>query len=188
MKFSKKEICTKSNLLSMLRLFLAIPIFFLIGQINLSLTIRIISLCLLLFASVTDILDGYLARRYNEITEFGKIIDPLADKVVIGITILQLFLIGEIPGYYLIIIIGRDLLILIGGVFVSEKIGQVLPSNKIGKITALSIGLFILAIVGNLKLSFSPVYYFLFYLSMFLVFISFIVYLIRGIKVIIRNN
>jgi|WetSurMetagenome_2_1015567.scaffolds.fasta_scaffold186230_2 cardiolipin synthase (CMP-forming) len=187
MKLSNKDICTKSNLLSIFRLLLAIPIFFLIGEINVSQTIRLLTLGLLIFAAVTDILDGYLARKYNEITEFGKIIDPLADKIVIGITILKLFLIGEIPSYYLLIIIGRDLLILVGGFIISEKIGKVLPSNIIGKITALTIGLFILAVVCGLKISLVPVYYFLLYSSLILVFISFMVYVVRAIKTTFRN-
>ena len=188
MKLNKKEIYTKSNLLSFLRLILAFPIFILIGLINVSQTIRFITFGLLILAAVTDILDGYLARKYNEITELGKIIDPLADKIVIGFTVLQLFLIGEIQAYYFLIIIGRDLLILIGGLLVSKKIGKVPPSNIIGKITAASIGLYILVVICNLKYSFRFVYDFLFYLSLILVFISFLVYMGRAIKEIIRKN
>ena len=47
--------------------------------------------------AITDMLDGYLARKFNEVTELGKIIDPLADKIAIGVIILKLYLIGIIP-------------------------------------------------------------------------------------------
>ena len=188
MRLTKQEIYTKSNLLSTFRLLLGIPLFFMVYQINNSQSLRYFTLCLMITAAITDILDGYLARKYNEITEFGKIIDPLADKVVIGIIGLQLFRIDEIPGYYLLIIIGRDLLILCGGIIISKKIGKVLPSNIIGKITVVTIALFVLVIVAGLKPLVPFLYDFLLYLSIILVFISFIAYIIRAMEVLRRNS
>lgn len=188
MRLNKKEIYTKSNLLSTFRLLLSIPLFFMVYQINNSQSMRYFTLCLMVITAITDILDGYLARKFNEITEIGKIIDPLADKVVIGIVVLQLFRIDEIPAYYLLIIIGRDLLILCGGIIVSKKIGKVLPSNIIGKITVISVALFVLIIVAGLKISVPLLYDFLLYLSLILVFISFIAYLIRAMEAIRRND
>ena len=82
--FSKKEIFTVSNLLSFVRLLIALPLWFLldeIGNSNASLTIIILAVV----AIITDYLDGYFARRRNEITELGKIIDPIADKVVVAV-------------------------------------------------------------------------------------------------------
>ena len=188
MRLTKQEIYTKSNLLSTFRLLLGIPLFFMVYQINNSQSLRYFTLCLMIIAAITDILDGYLARKYNEITEFGKIIDPLADKVVIGIIGLQLFRIDEIPGYYLLIIIGRDLLILCGGIIISKKIGKVLPSNIIGKITVVTIALFVLVIVAGLKPLVPFLYDFLLYLSIILVFISFIAYIIRAMEVLRQNS
>ena len=188
MRLTKQEIYTKSNLLSTFRLLLGIPLFFMVYQINNSQSLRYFTVCLMIIAAITDILDGYLARKYNEITEFGKIIDPLADKVVIGIIGLQLFRIDEIPGYYLLIIIGRDLLILCGGIIISKKIGKVLPSNIIGKITVVTIALFVLVIVAGLKPLVPFLYDFLLYLSIILVFISFIAYIIRAMEVLRRNS
>lgn len=188
MRFTKKGIYTKSNFLSTFRLLLGIPLFFMVYQINNSQSTRYFTLCLMIIAAITDILDGYLARKYNEITEVGKIIDPLADKVVIGIVVLQLFRISEIPAYYLLIIVVRDLLILCGGIIISKKIDKVLPSNIIGKITVVSIALYVLIIVAGLKISIPFLYDFLFYLSLILVFISFIAYLIRAMEVLRRNG
>jgi CDP-diacylglycerol--glycerol-3-phosphate 3-phosphatidyltransferase len=188
MKLNNKEIFTKSNLLSTFRLLLGLPIFFMVYQINNSQSIRYFTLGLMLIAAVTDILDGYLARKYNEITEFGKIIDPLADKVFVGIVVLQLFRLDEIPAYYLIIIIARDLLILTGGIFVSKKIGKVLPSNIIGKITVISIALFVLLTVAGLKILLPALYNVLLYLSIILVFISLTAYTIRAVEALIRKG
>ena len=59
-------------------------------------SLRYYILALAIFGALTDFLDGYFARRLNQVTEFGKIIDPLADKVCIGIIITKLFLINQI--------------------------------------------------------------------------------------------
>ncbi len=110
MIINPKEIYTKSNILSFLRLLLVIPFWVLLDNFEYP-NVRYITFALCLFATVTDILDGYLARKFNEVTELGKIIDPLADKVAIGVIIIKLYMIGIIPAYYFIMIIGRDVLI-----------------------------------------------------------------------------
>ncbi|MCK7524307.1 MAG: CDP-alcohol phosphatidyltransferase family protein [Ignavibacteriales bacterium] len=51
------------------------------------------------FAATTDMLDGYLARKLNQVTEVGKIIDPLADKAAMAVIVVKLFLIGEISTF-----------------------------------------------------------------------------------------
>ncbi|MGA8265175.1 MAG: CDP-alcohol phosphatidyltransferase family protein, partial [Ignavibacteriaceae bacterium] len=101
----KELISTKSNLLSLLRLLLVIPLWLLFDNINLGYS-RIFIMILCWFAVLTDVLDGYLARKFNEVTEMGKIIDPLADKFVIGVVVLKLFLIGDVPNYYFWMIVG----------------------------------------------------------------------------------
>ncbi|MEJ2615571.1 MAG: CDP-alcohol phosphatidyltransferase family protein [Ignavibacteriaceae bacterium] len=133
-----KEIYTKSNIISLFRLLLAIPLWFLLDGFN-SPNIRYITFAVCLIASFSDILDGYLARKYNEVTEFGKIIDPLADKIAVGAIIIKLYLLGQIAAYYFLMIILRDIIIFLGGMFVAKKIGRVLPSNVLGKITVINI-------------------------------------------------
>jgi CDP-diacylglycerol--glycerol-3-phosphate 3-phosphatidyltransferase len=142
-------------------------------------SIRYYTFALCLFAAGTDILDGFLARKFNQVTEFGKIIDPLADKVAVGIIIVKLYLMGEIPLYYFLMIIGRDLLIFLAGILLSLKIGKVLPSNALGKITVIIIGIMILLII--LQVSRKEILFLSFYsLSMVLIFISLIAYSIRA--------
>ena len=150
MQIDYKELHTKSNYLSIFRFFLAIPIVISLDYISLGIEYRLLSFSLMILACITDILDGYLARKFNEITEIGKIIDPLADKTAIALIVIKLYLINAIPGYFFWIIILRDVLIFTGGIIVSNKIGKVLPSNRLGKLTVLLIGIFLLAVVLGL--------------------------------------
>jgi cardiolipin synthase (CMP-forming) len=181
-----KEIYTKSNIISLFRLFLAIPLWFLLNGFG-SPDIRYITFAVCLLASFSDILDGYLARKYNEVTEFGKIIDPLADKVAVGVIIIKLFLLDQIPAYYFLMIILRDIIIFLGGMFVSKKIGRVLPSNVLGKITVINIGIVILFIILQLNGS-NLIYKLLYASSIVLIFASLIGYIIRAKEFLKRKN
>ena len=186
MKNYKKDILTISNMLSLLRLFLAIPIWLLMNNFTDNFS-RFVLIALCLVAALTDILDGYFARKRNEITEAGKIIDPLADKVLIGLIIIKLYLMGVINLYYFIMIIGRDLIIFIGGIYVSRKLKRILPSNVLGKITVIVISFVIILILFNVNhsgLLFSAFYY----LSIFLIFVSLYGYLIRAKEFLKKKN
>lgn len=186
MKYSIEEIATPSNFLSMFRLVLAIPLWYLFDDLGTpGMRYIIFSVCIL--AAFTDILDGYLARKYNQVTEFGKIIDPLADKVAVGAIIIKLFVMGEIASYYFIMIIARDLLIFIGGIFVSQKIGKVLPSNVLGKITVIFIGIVILLIVLGIQKD-AILFRAFYYLSMVLIIGSFAAYCIRAMEFLKRGK
>jgi CDP-diacylglycerol--glycerol-3-phosphate 3-phosphatidyltransferase len=186
MNLNFKEIKTKSNLLSLVRLFMAIPFWFLLDNIE-SVEIRYFTVGFCLLAAATDILDGFLARKYNEVTEFGKIIDPLADKVVVAIIILKLFLIGRIETYYFLMIICRDLIIFFGGILVSNKIGRVLPSNMLGKITVINISIVILMILLYVNKA-NLIFMFFYYLSIILMIASLIGYAIRAKEFILQNE
>ena len=184
--YKKNEIYTISNLLSFLRLLMAIPLWILIGNIN-EPGVRSIVAALAIIGALTDWLDGFVARKRNEVTEFGKIIDPLADKVAIGAIIIRLYMVGEIPEYYFFLIIGRDLLIFIGGVIVSKMIDKILPSNILGKITVSMIGMVILLIVLEMSRS-SYVFQFFYYGSIILIVTSFIAYVYRAVEYIRKEN
>ncbi len=62
-------------------------------------------------AAVTDYLDGYYARRKNLVTEFGKVMDPLADKLLVSSTLIMLAVLGRSPAWIVCLIIGRELAI-----------------------------------------------------------------------------
>jgi CDP-diacylglycerol--glycerol-3-phosphate 3-phosphatidyltransferase len=95
-----------ANALTVVRLAM-VPIFtaflFLEGA-----TWRSAALGVFLFASFTDQLDGWLARRYALITDFGKIADPIADKALIGAALVSLSILGEIPWWVTVVIIVRE--------------------------------------------------------------------------------
>jgi len=179
MKIELKEIFGLSNLISISRMVLVFPTAYFLADINEFASYRIIVILFFVGAYLTDLLDGYVARKLNQITEFGKIIDPLADKVFVTMIVLQLFWMEEIPQYYFWIIILRDLIIFIGGIFVSKIIGKVLPSNLLGKITVASIAAFLLGIVGGAK-EISWLYNFLLFASIFLSFASVLGYGVRA--------
>ncbi len=185
MKIIKKDIFTISNFLSFLRLLLAVPFWILIGKHSLNqINYEVITLCLI--AGLTDVLDGYFARGRREITEFGKIIDPLADKIVVAAIVIKLFYLNAIPLYYLAMVIIRDLLIFVGGIFTSKKIGKVLPSNILGKATVINIGILILFILLGLKDIF--LYQIIFFSSIILMILSLIGYAIRAREFLSRKT
>src|ERR1035437_762545 len=173
-----KEINTASNYLSLLRLLLAIPFWIMLDDFPSN---RYLLLSLTLFASSTDIMDGYLARKMDQITEFGKIIDPLADKICIGVIITKLFLINQLPAYYFFMIIGRDILIFLGGILLTKRLGKVLPSNMLGKITVLVIGIVIILIFLQVDRQ-SKYYISILGISLFLITVSFAGYVIRAVE------
>ena len=181
-----KKVFNASNSLSFLRLLLVIPAWYSFNFLDI-ITAKYIVAGLGIFAAITDVLDGYLARKLNQVTEFGKIIDPLADKVLVVYVVLSLFMIGEIPTYYFYMIAGRDILILTGGLIVSKKLGKVLPSDYVGKATVLAISFTLLMILLNVDTNSFP-YLILFYLSILLIFISLFNYILKAIRALSANK
>ena len=82
--------------------------------------------------ALTDSLDGYLARSRNEITNFGKFLDPLADKILVTAALLALIELGKLPAWVALIIIARDFLVS-GLRMVASTSNQVIAASNIGK-------------------------------------------------------
>ena len=99
------------NKLTMLRVVL-IPFFlaFLMGGIPVEGS-KWIALAIFVIASLTDMLDGYLARRDHLITNFGKFMDPLADKLLVSAALIALVELGRLPAWVVIVIISREFII-----------------------------------------------------------------------------
>lgn len=123
----KENIWNVPNILTMIRLLL-IPVYWVLmmnGHDYIALAVYIV-------ASLTDLADGYIARKYNLITDFGKLLDPLADKLMVLSVMLSLVLRGILPALPLIILAVKEGLMVLGGVFMLKK-GVVVYSQKIGK-------------------------------------------------------
>ena len=119
------------NLLSIVRIGLVYPILN-----NILMNNFLISLVYFLIASLTDALDGFLARRMNWQTYLGTILDPVADKLLLSGTILFLWFNSYIPFYIFVIFIGRDVAILLGAAVHMTLIESETPlPNILGKLT-----------------------------------------------------
>ena len=121
------NVWTIPNVLTMIRLAL-VPVFvvlFLNGH-------KMASLAVFVAASLTDMLDGYLARKLNQITDFGKLFDPLADKVMVVTAMVCQALIGVFPWIAIIIVGVKELIMMLGGIFMLSK-NVVVYSNYVGK-------------------------------------------------------
>ena len=93
---------------------------------------RTIALVLFLLAGLSDYLDGEIARRYGIVTKFGKLMDPLVDKVMMAAAFICLVPLGAVPAWVATIVVARDFLIT-GLRLLASAEGTVLPSEKLGK-------------------------------------------------------
>jgi cardiolipin synthase len=84
-------------------------------------------------ASLTDILDGYIARKYNQITNFGKLMDPLADKLMVISMLIMLVINAYIPMWVLIVIACKELMMVAGAALLLGGKKVVVMANKLGK-------------------------------------------------------
>lgn len=94
------------------------------------------ALAIFFVAGWTDFFDGYFARRFSWNSAFGRVLDPLADKALMAIVYLALWLAGAIPGWLAGIVFGRDLVILAGSVLISLRTAvREFPPTMAGKIS-----------------------------------------------------
>ena len=123
---------TLANLLSLSRAALAFPALWLIF---LGSAYRWELFAVVMTMIFTDVLDGHLARRRGETTEWGRILDPLSDKLAIDSIAVALFLVKGLPLWVLLFVLGRDVAIVLAGVFLKARGRIVVPSNIWGKLT-----------------------------------------------------
>ena len=171
---TSKEIFYISNLISLLRIFLLIPVSYLLLSDFTAQNTLIIILVLCMYLS--DLLDGFLARKMNLVSESGKIIDPLADKISVTVIALILLYLGKIPLWFVAVVVLRDILISVFGIYLDRKKDIRLMSNTAGKIAVFSIGLIILFAVINSQLSLKINTYLYFVSLILILFSSFLYY------------
>ena len=126
------------NKLATLRMILVIPFVFFLGialsteSTGLSIFMRILSLVIFAGASITDYFDGQIARKHNMVTNLGKLIDPLADKLLVISALVVLTKYDQISLWFVLIIIFRELLITGLRAIVANE-GVVIAAEKLGK-------------------------------------------------------
>lgn len=118
------------NLLTLFRLFL-IPLYVSVFVSNKDM--HLLAAFIFVLASATDVLDGYLARKLNLSTKVGQLLDPLADKCMQIAVIITLFSAGLVPVWFIALLIAKEVIMILGGIFLYSKKTYV-KSNAAGKI------------------------------------------------------
>jgi cardiolipin synthase len=121
------RIWTVPNVLSMLRLLL-VPVFLILVIAG----AYVPALIVLVAASVTDLLDGFLARRFNQVTRLGQLLDPAADRLYIA-ALIGLAANELVPWWIVIVIVARDALIVVLGIVLANHGYGPLPVHQLGK-------------------------------------------------------
>lgn len=145
---------------------------------------KYIALGIFAVASFTDFLDGKIARKYNLITNFGKFMDPIADKLLVSSAFIAFVQIGSLPAWIVIILIAREFIIS-GFRLVASDAGVVLAASWWGKFkTAFQMIMCILLIINLENKVMNIVELVFIYLSLAMSIISLLDYLIKNRKVI----
>ncbi|MBU5486372.1 CDP-diacylglycerol--glycerol-3-phosphate 3-phosphatidyltransferase [Clostridium sp. MSJ-11] len=134
------------NILTLFRIFL-IPVFILIFFSGIKNSF-LFSTIIFFIAGITDVLDGYWARKYNIVTKWGVVLDPLADKLML-ITVLSCLTIDNmIPHWMLLIVASKELAMIIAGAILYNK-DFIIPSNIFGKVATCMFYLAIFILIFN---------------------------------------
>lgn len=167
---------TISNLFSLSRIFIVFPaVWFLFQRTE---NTDLIATGLLVIAAVTDGLDGYIARKFNQVSDWGKILDPLSDKICIITVILGLLWLDLLPLWFVLLVAGRDVLIFAGGIYFKKRVGYIPMSIPSGKFAVFFTGFTLLFAILKVE----PWYHYFLYLSVILLFYSFGEYAVRMVR------
>ena len=141
---------------------------------------RLIATLVFAVASVTDHIDGMLARKFGLVTDFGKVIDPIADKALTGSALIGLSILGELPWWVTITIAGREILVTLLRFWVIRY--GVIAASYGGKLKTIvqifAIGLFLLPLPGG----FDPVNWFVMGVALALTVGTGVDYVVRALR------
>ena len=151
-------------------------VFFLLWQNGENHTFRMIALALFIIASLTDLLDGKIARKYNLVTNFGKFMDPLADKLLVCSALICLIELNALPAWMVIIIISREFIIS-GFRLIAAENGVVIAANYWGKFKTASQMVMIILLLADLGGIFDTLAQIFIWISLALTVISLITYI-----------
>ena len=139
-----------------------------------------IALAIFIIASFTDMLDGKIARKYYLITNFGKFMDPLADKLLVSAALIALIPLGKIPAWVVIVIISREFIIS-GFRLIASDNGVVIAASYWGKIKTVTQMVMIVLLLADFSNPVMDILETVFiYLALALTVISLVDYLIKN--------
>lgn len=127
---SSNKILTIPNLLTIIRLAL-LPAFVVVAFNNL-----IAGVLFILLLAITDLLDGYIARKYHQQSEFGRILDPISDRALTLVSFITFLILGALPWLFVLLVGLREILVIIGTAFIYRKKQIRLDVNFVGKASA----------------------------------------------------
>ena len=142
---TKKEICTIPNYLTFLRVAL-VPVYMtllILGAQRENFAFIISSLAVMLFAALTDVFDGWIARKFNQGSYVGQCIDPIADKVMHIGAIVALAIAGYLHWAFIIFIVFREFMMVFVGSFIVNKVE--IKANMLGKVASATISVGVMA-------------------------------------------
>ena len=146
-----------------------------------------IALALFVVASLTDFLDGKIARKYNLVTNFGKFMDPLADKLLVCSALICLQDLDRVPAWVVIVIIAREFIIS-GFRLVASDNGIVMAASYWGKFKTTFQMLMIIVMIMNLGGAFDMVGTVLMWIALALTIISLVDYIAKNVQVLTQGG
>lgn len=173
------------NKLTMFRVIL-IPFFVVFLLVEITAVDKWIALAIFIIASLTDFLDGQIARKYNLVTNFGKFMDPLADKLLVCSAMICLVELARIPAWVVIIIIAREFIIS-GFRLVASDNGVVIAASYWGKFKTVFQMIMICLMIADLP-SLALVTQIVMWVALVLTVVSLVDYLIKNKGVMRENN
>ena len=176
------------NKLTILRTIM-IPVFLIFLYIpGLGMTGDVLAAAIFVLASFTDLLDGKIARKYNLVTNFGKFMDPLADKLLVCSALIALVDLDRIPAWVVIIIIAREFIIS-GFRLIASDNGVVIAASYWGKFKTTFQMIMIILLILNIDYPYSNIVNMvIMYIALALTIISLINYIIKNYKVFIDGS
>ncbi|HJC15179.1 MAG TPA: CDP-diacylglycerol--glycerol-3-phosphate 3-phosphatidyltransferase [Candidatus Fusicatenibacter intestinigallinarum] len=138
-----------------------------------------IALAIFVVASLTDTLDGYIARRDHLITDFGKFMDPLADKLLVCSALICFVELGDLPAWMVIVIIAREFIIS-GFRLVASDNGIVIAASKTGKLKTISQMVMVVLVIADLGDIFDVLKQIFIWLALILTVVSLIEYIAKN--------
>ena len=176
------------NKLTILRTIM-IPVFLIFLYIpGLGMTGDVLAAAIFVLASFTDLLDGKIARKYNLVTNFGKFMDPLADKLLVCSALIALVELNRIPAWVVIIIIAREFIIS-GFRLIASDNGVVIAASYWGKFKTTFQMIMIILLILNIDYPYSNIINMvIMYIALALTIISLLDYIIKNYKVFIDGS